>query len=53
VHGHDDVNHFDPASPLFSCPNCGYAFECGFVKNDAYRAAREDWLRAGLGHLLR
>lgn len=48
-----EVNHSEPSRPIFSCPGCGHAFEYDFMENRAYDAAKNDWLHAGLGGLLR
>ncbi len=50
---HRDLNHFEPSQPIFACPSCGHAFEYDFMENRAYDVPRDEWLRAGLGRLLR
>jgi hypothetical protein len=47
-----EVNHFDPSRPIFSC-GCGFAFEYAFMRNERYVVARDAWIAAGFGHLLR
>jgi predicted RNA-binding Zn-ribbon protein involved in translation (DUF1610 family) len=49
------LSNVNPAAPVeaFSCPNCGYGFEFLFMKNEQYRVSRQEWLEAGLGHLLK
>jgi hypothetical protein len=48
-----EVNSFDPARPIFACPQCGYSFEYYFMSNPAYDVPRAAWLAAGLARLLR
>jgi hypothetical protein len=50
---HRNVNHDHTDQPIFSCPKCDYQFEYFFMKNDAYRVPRSQWLASELGHLLR
>lgn len=50
---HRDLNHSDRSQPIFACPNCSHAFEYDFMESRAYDVPRSEWLRAGLGELLR
>jgi hypothetical protein len=48
-----EVNCFDSTRPIFHCPQCGFAFEYYFMRNEGYRATFEQWREAGFGNLLR
>ena len=48
-----NANALDPARPALACPACGTSVEWTFRRNPAYDITREEWLRAGLGQLLR
>jgi hypothetical protein len=52
LHGRDDVNHFDPDSPAFSC-RCGFKFEYRFMANPSYRPSQAQWVAGGGEPLLR
>jgi hypothetical protein len=47
-----EVNSFDPDRPIFSCPQCGHAFEYRFMFNRDYQSNYGQWHAAGVGHLL-
>jgi hypothetical protein len=48
----NDINHFDPSKPIFSCPKCTHAFEYYFMKNSDYEVTRDEWTAAGYDTLL-
>jgi hypothetical protein len=50
--GSEDVNHFEPKSPAFSC-DCGFAFEYRFMRNRMYRPSEEQWVAGGGRPLLK
>ena len=45
--------HSDVGDPSLTCPACGYQFERFFMSNPSYIVSVEDWLAAGLAHLLK
>ncbi|MBD2102320.1 hypothetical protein [Leptolyngbya sp. FACHB-261] len=48
-----EINHFKPDHPGFSCPKCNYKFEYYFMQNPLYWVSIKDWVDAGFEHLLR
>jgi hypothetical protein len=46
------VNHFNPASPIFVCPQCAYPFEYFFMRDGKYKTSLDQWHRQGLSRLL-
>jgi len=47
------VNHFDPSSPIFVCPQCAYPFEYFFIRDGKYTTSFDQWQCQGVSHLLR
>lgn len=48
-----NANALDPARPALACSACGTSVEWTFRRNPDYDITHEEWLRAGLGQLLR
>jgi hypothetical protein len=48
-----EINHFNPAQPIFVCPGCGYSFEYFFMRDGGYKVPREQWVAKGFAHLLK
>ena len=48
-----NANALDPARPALVCPACRTPVSWTFRRNRAHDITREEWLRAGLGRLLR
>ena len=51
--GRDGVNHTDNGKPIFHCPECRNPFEYWFMRHGHHKAALEQWIAAGFGHLLK
>lgn len=42
--GNIPINSFDPHTPIFPCPKCGYKFEYFFMKNGKYKVSVDEWI---------
>ena len=51
--GRGVVNHFNPSSPIFVCPQCSYPFEHFFVRDGKSKTSFDQWRLQGVNHLLR
>lgn len=47
-----EINHFNPQSPIFKCPNCDKEFEYYYMKNTKYRCKLNEWIDAGYKNVL-
>jgi len=47
------INHSDPAKPIFACPECGHEFEYWFIRDGRHKISFERWVEAGFGHILK
>ncbi len=48
-----EVNHSDPSSPIFVCPQCAYPFEYFFIRDGKHKTSIDHWKRMGGRQLLR